>query len=467
MVATLSHTLAEEDLGKSPPRSTRFGPMLYVLLEGDRPLAMSSRHCLENASNVVLGRGRERSAERPTDSPAGDLVLRVPDARMSSNHAIVARVRDNWFVEDSRSKNGTRINGQPINQHQLTDGDLIELGRTVFLFRSKVALDGPDDLDTAAFDSESTLTLNPTLARSFDELRTIAPSKDISILINGESGTGKEVLARQIAAWSRMPGDFVGVNCGALPANLVESELFGSVKGAFSGATNNRLGLVRSANNGCLFLDEIGDLPLASQAALLRVLQEHEVTPVGATRPFSVDFRAVAATHQDLDAAVSAGRFRHDLFARLAGFRVSLPPLRERKEDIGILIGLLLPKLTSNPQDVRFAPDAIRKLYRYDWPLNIRELSNTLSTAALLAADAPVQLEHLPDTLSNDEAARSSLRELTTEQQQHRDEIAELLRKHEGNVSAVAREVGKARTQVQRWMKRYDLRLEDFKGATR
>ncbi len=467
MVVTLGQTLAEDDLVESPSRPTRFGPMLFVLLEGDRPLGMSSRHCLENASSVLLGRGRARTAERPSDSPAGDLVLRVPDARMSSNHAIIARVRDNWFVEDSRSRNGTRVNGEPIEQHQLADGDLIELGRTVFLFRSRMPLDGPDDLDAEQLPEGAPLTLNPSLARSFDELRTIAPSKDIAILISGESGTGKEVLARQIAHWSRLAGDFVGVNCGALPTNLVESELFGSVKGAFSGANTNRVGLVRSANNGCLFLDEIADLPLPSQAALLRVLQEHEVTPVGATRPYPVDFRVIAATHQDLDAAVSAERFRHDLFARLAGFRVTLPPLRERKEDIGILIGQLLPKVTANPQGIRFAPDAVRHMYRYDWPLNVRELSNALGTAALLAADSPIQVEHLPDALSEDTTSESASKTLTDEQLEHREEIVGLLKKHAGNVSAVAREVGKARTQVQRWMKRYDLKLEDFKNATR
>lgn len=456
MAATIGQTLVDDDSATSSSKTQTYGPVLFVLLEGDRPTALSSRHSLRGTSSVLLGRGARREAERPRD---GQLLLRVPDARMSSKHAIVARVHDRWFVEDSRSRNGTRVDGQPIQQHELRDGDLIELGRTVFLFRSEFPLQGPEDLDCLAPDAP--LTLNPDLAKAWHELETIAPSKDIAILIEGESGTGKEVLARQIAAWSRVPGAFVGVNCGALPANLVESELFGSLKGAFSGADANRTGLVRSADKGCLFLDEVADLPLLSQAALLRVLQEREVTPVGATRPYPVDLRIISATHQNLELAVERGQFRHDLYARIAGFRTRLPALRERKEDLGILIGRLLSRNAAHPESVTLAPDAVRRLWRHDWPLNVRELSNTLATAVLLAGNEPIQQQHLPLVVPT--SPSSPPRSLDDQQQKHRDEIAELLRKHSGNVSAVAREVGKARTQVQRWMKRYDLKQDDYR----
>lgn len=462
MVATLGHTLAEDESPVTSSSVPRFGPVLYVVLEGDRPLAMSSRHALVGASTVLFGRGTERRATRPADTPAGDLVLSIPDARMSSRHALLARVQDRWFLEDSRSRNGTRINGELIEQQELADGDLIELGRTVLLFRKRVLLDGPEDLDIAELDDESPKTLNAELARTWNELRTIAPSKDIAILIEGESGTGKEVLARQIARWSKLPGDFVGVNCGALPENLVESELFGSVKGAFSGASQTRLGLVRSANDGCLFLDEIADLPLNSQAALLRVLQEHEVTPVGATRPYPVQLRVVSATHQDLGRAVAEGRFRHDLFARIAGFRTRLPALRERTEDLGLLVSQLIPRTCPHPDRVRLAPDAVRALFAHDWPLNVRELKNALGTAALLAGDGPIQREHLPESVTSS-VKTPRPRTLSDEQERHRTELVQVLRKHGGNVSAVARELGKARTQIQRWMKRYDLRSEEFR----
>ncbi len=462
MAATIGQTLVDDESGQSATQSTRIGSALFVLLEGERPGAMSTRHALDKISNVTLGRGSSRSAERPARAKVGDLIVRLPDKRMSSSHAVMAKVRDQWFVEDSNSRNGTRVNGELVKQHALVDGDLIELGRSVLLFRSRVGLDGPDDLDCLQSSDTDTLTFKADLARSWEELRQIAPSKDIAILINGESGTGKEVLARQIAKWSGVRGDFVGVNCGALPANLVESELFGSVKGAFSGAENNRVGLVRSANGGCLFLDEIADLPLSSQAALLRVLQEREVTPIGATRPYPVDLRVVSATHQNLDQAVASGRFRHDLFARIAGFRCHLPPLRERKEDLGILIGRILARSSDELGNVTFAPEAVRELVAYDWPLNIRELSNVLRTAALLARGEPIQRIHLPQTML-DGTSVSVAPDLSNEQAEHRAELLVLLNKHSGNVSAVAREVGKARTQIQRWMKRYAIKQEEYR----
>jgi transcriptional regulator with PAS, ATPase and Fis domain len=296
------------------------------------------------------------------------------------------------------------------------------------------------------------------LARAWSALATVAPSREVTILIEGESGTGKEVLARRVAQWSNVPGDFVGVNCGALPATLIESELFGSVKGAFSGAVAHRVGLIRSADNGVLFLDEIADLPLPSQASLLRVLQEQEVTPVGATRPSSVRLRVISATHQNLQRAVDLGRFRQDLFARIAGFRTHVPPLRQRRQDLGILIGQLLKQSQSN---ATIAPDAVRSLYHYSWPLNVRELAHALNTAAALAGSEPIQRQHLPHAIQ-DPQPQIDTPDLSNEQQEHREQVIALLQKHAGNVSAVARETGKARTQVQRWMKRYNLKPTQF-----
>jgi sigma-54 dependent transcriptional regulator, acetoin dehydrogenase operon transcriptional activator AcoR len=453
MVATLGHTLTDEDSPSARQEASPRDAMLFVLLEGDRPLAMSSRHSLAGAVRVRIGRGSTRQMERPLDARTNDLNLRIPDARMSSNHALLARVQGKWFVEDSGSRNGTRVNGAAVAQHELADGDLVEIGRTTLLFRTEMASGQTPDLDAEFFSEDEPLTLSPELAHDWGKLRTIAPSGEIAILIEGESGTGKEVLARRIARWSGLPGDFVGVNCGALPATLVESELFGSVKGAFSGAVAHRMGLIRSANNGVLFLDEIGDLPLVSQAALLRVLQEHEVTAVGATRPQSVNLRVISATHRDLEHAVEAGHFRHDLFARISGFRTHLPPVRERREDLGILIGQLLKQ--SQHDKPTLAPDAVRCLFNYPWPLNVRELSHALGTALLLAGDQPVQRQHLPKPVQEAQSTRDT--SLNEQQQRHKDEIIVLLRKHAGNISAVARETGKARTQIQRWLKRYSL----------
>jgi transcriptional regulator with GAF, ATPase, and Fis domain len=295
----------------------------------------------------------------------------------------------------------------------------------------------------------------------------------IPVLLLGESGTGKEVLARVTHELSGRPGAFVAVNCGAIPPNLVESHLFGHQKGSFSGAVRDELGFVRSANGGTLFLDEIGDLPPASQAALLRVLQEGEVHPVGAARPVRVDVRVIAATHRSLDRMQDDGSFRRDLYARLSGFVVQVPPLRERKEDIGQLIGELLVRSETT---VRIRPDAASLLVRYDWPLNVRELSQCLSTAAALATDGLIKLEHLPPQVARQEGpisllsvvegpasagVRSRNTPLSPEDEALRADLVQRLEANGFNISAVAREMGKARQQVQRWVRRFNLRSVD------
>jgi sigma-54 dependent transcriptional regulator, acetoin dehydrogenase operon transcriptional activator AcoR len=286
-------------------------------------------------------------------------------------------------------------------------------------------------------------------------------------VINAESGTGKELIARAIHALSKRSGAFVAINCGAIPQSLVETELFGYRKGAFSGASEDRLGMIRAADGGTLFLDEIGDLPPASQAAFLRVLQEREVLPIGATKPVSVDVRLVAATHRPLEELVSKGTFRADLLARISGYTVRLPPLRERREDLGMLIAALLARLAGkNADKVTFSPAAARALFKHHWPLNIRELEKCLETSVVLARGGPILPEHLPDgvrsalqqrTASADPAPEEEPRVLSDEDRARKDELALLLEQHNGNVSAVARAMGKARTQIQRWIRRYGI----------
>jgi len=195
-------------------------------------------------------------------------------------------------------------------------------------------------------------TFSPGLAYAFGTLARLS-ARPISILLRGETGTGKEVIASAIHELSRRRGDFIAVNCGALPATLLESELFGHQRGAFSGATADRRGLVRSADGGTLFLDEIGELPIGSQAAFLRVLQEHEVVPVGHDRPIAVDLRVIAATLRDLSGAIDAGRFRSDLYARIAGHVVELPALRERREDLGLVIPALCARIAGSHGSIR------------------------------------------------------------------------------------------------------------------
>jgi len=272
------------------------------------------------------------------------------------------------------------------------------------------------------------------------------------------------VLARAVHVLSQRPGPFVAINCGAIPANLVESQLFGHMKGAFSGAVRDEPGLVRSAHFGTLFLDEIGDLPAPSQAALLRVLQEGEVLPVGATRATKVDIRVVCATHRPLDDLMEKGEFRRDLYARLAGFAFAVPPLRERRADIGLIVASLLrsPKI-QNGEALRFRSDAARALLRYEWPLNIRELEQCLTTSSVLAEEGVIRLDDLPAQVAESAPPSADPGASNERDEALRRELLLRLAETRGNLSEVARAMGKARQQVQRWVRRFGIDPEAFR----
>jgi transcriptional regulator with PAS, ATPase and Fis domain len=226
---------------------------------------------------------------------------------------------------------------------------------------------------------------------------------DLAVLLQGESGTGKELIARSLHENSkRAPKPFVAVNCAALPANLIESELFGYKAGAFTGAVRDKKGLIEEANGGTLFLDEIADLDLALQAKLLRVLQEKAVTRVGDTRPIPVDFRLVSATHKTVREEVAAGRFRQDLYYRVCEIEIALPPLRERKEDIVLLAREFLRralKEEGQKEKTEIGRDLLKALLDYPWPGNVRELESAIRVAAALKSGPIVRLKDLPESL--------------------------------------------------------------------
>ena len=227
-------------------------------------------------------------------------------------------------------------------------------------------------------------------------VRRAAPS-DATVLLTGESGTGKELIARAIHhASDRRNAPFVAVNCAAIPAELLESELFGHVRGAFTGAVSDRAGKFERADGGTLFLDEVGELPANLQPKLLRALQEHEIEPVGG-RPKRIDARVVAATNRDLEAALASGAFREDLYYRLAVITVALPPLRARREDIPLLLRHFLAKHGSADQEV--APAALQKLLDYDWPGNVRELENAVQRMIVLRRGDRFEVDDLPDKI--------------------------------------------------------------------
>ncbi|HSC59330.1 MAG TPA: sigma-54 dependent transcriptional regulator [Gemmatimonadales bacterium] len=243
-------------------------------------------------------------------------------------------------------------------------------------------------------------------ARRFVEVlkltEMVAPT-EATVLIQGESGTGKEVLARYVQNLSpRREGPFLSINCGALPENLLESELFGHVKGSFTGAVRDKQGLFAAARGGSFFLDEVGEMPASLQVKLLRVLQEREAIPVGGTEPVPLDVRIIAATNRDLEDEVRRGAFRSDLFYRLNVFALSLPPLRERQEDLMALVEFFLQRIAADRGiDAKaLAPDAIDAVMVYDWPGNVRELENAIEHALVVAKGDAIDLGALPERIT-------------------------------------------------------------------
>jgi DNA-binding NtrC family response regulator len=310
------------------------------------------------------------------------------------------------------------------------------------------------------------VTLLPELEESHVALSRIARSGTVPVLLLGPTGSGKEVLAQEVHAQSQRRGPFIAVNCGALPVALVESLLFGHVKGAFSGAARDEIGFVRSSEGGTLFLDEIGDLPAASQAALLRALQEHEVIPVGATRAVKVDVRIVAATHRPLEMLSGEGGFRSDLLARLRGYTHRLPSLQERVADLGVILSDVLVQVAGERASrLTLTPDAARALLRYGWPLNIRELHQAMGSAVALAVEDVIDARHLPSELTAPPPPPASESMAPTREDQLRDQLVALLHENRGNVTAVARAMGKAPAQIHRWMRRFDIDPDAFRST--
>ena len=240
----------------------------------------------------------------------------------------------------------------------------------------------------------------PKMLKLFGFIKRVAEDGDSTVLIQGESGTGKELVAKAIHAYSpRSEKNFVPVNCAAIPDDLLESELFGYLKGAFTGATQNKKGRLQYAEGGTLFLDEIGDMKPALQAKLLRVLQEKEYEPVGAVKPIKVDVRIVAATHRNLEQAVKNGIFREDLYYRLSVVPIAIPPLRERKEDIPLLMETFRHVYSRGKKNslTGFAPEAIATLLEYPWPGNVRELENLVQRLSILHGESLVTVDDLPE----------------------------------------------------------------------
>ena len=376
----------------------RPAPQLFVLLRGDDLSVVGSRHVLDYVDRVQLGRGTD-AAVRETVGGVATLRLPVSDGRVSTTHARLVHTEGVWTLEDLGSKNGTLHNGAPVKSKRLADGDIFEVGRTIFLYRdaSPIGLGTAADTDEAGLESACSewATFSDPLANGYRQLARVAESA-VPLLVLGPPGAGKEVVAQPRHQLSGRSGDCVAVNCAAIPETLVEAELFGAKKGAFTGADEARVGWIRAAHRGTLFLDEIGELRPQSQAALLRALEARAVVPVGDHKPVPVDFRLVAATNRDIDAEVEAGRFRADLRSRLGAATLQLPAMADRREDFGILLRAVLERLTPGGASwPAITSGAAHALLMGPWPGNIRELVQTISFA-LAQCDDVIDQQHLP-----------------------------------------------------------------------
>jgi len=385
-------------------------------------------------------------------------VLGLPDGLLSRTHLRINPARGGYDLEDSGSLNGTYVDGRRLTEpRRLADGALLSFGHHAAVFR-RITADERRAIDAELAEPLGPVaTVSPRLAVTLDKLRRLART-EAELLLVGETGVGKEVYARAVHRASGRPGPFVAINCGALPAELIESELFGYARGAHSTATAAKPGLVEAADGGTLLLDEIAELPARLQAKLFRFLQGREILPLGATHPRRVDVRVLAAT-SGFGGDTTGASLRPDLLARLGADPIVLPPLRERAEDIGPL----LAHFASGAQEVE--PAAFRALCLYLWPLNVRELESCVRRGAALATDGVLRLEQLPAAVSEalTRGAPITASRRTPRAAPGRGELEALLREHRGNVAHVARSLDRRWNVVWRWLVRHELEPERFR----
>ncbi len=389
--------------------------------------------------------------------------LQIDDPKLSRVHASVSRAGLVFEIRDLGSRNGTFINGERVERRSLTVGDVVRVGDTLL----EVGTEEPER--AVESEDESLVARSSALLAAVEAADRVAPS-DLPVLLLGETGTGKEVFARRVHARSGRRGVFLAINCASLPRELVESTLFGHRKGAFTGATADSDGFFAQAHDGTLFLDEVGELPAHQQAKLLRVLENHEYLPVGSARVVQSNARIIAASNADLDAEIASGGFRADLYARLAGSVIRLPPLRLRRRDILALAELFLSELAPG-EDFRLSASAAERLLLYRWPHNVRELRGAMQRLALLQpAGGDVSSRAIESVLDSHPRAggasvspdQPSMRRARGWMPGREEIIARLVALH-GNVNRLAEQYGKDPKQIYRWLKRHDLDPASFR----
>jgi DNA-binding NtrC family response regulator len=387
--------------------------------------------------------------------PECDLVL--TDPTVSRRHAEVEERSGGYMLRDRDSTNGTFLDGVKVREAYLSPGSIIRLGQTEMTFSPLE--ERIDILQSSADRFGELIGSSSPLREVYGILERIAPT-DVTVLLEGETGTGKELAARAVHSHSRRASSpFVVIDCGAVAPNLIESELFGHEKGAFTDAVKARQGAFELADGGTIFLDEIGELSLDLQPKLLRALDQRETKRVGADKPVTVNVRVISATNKDLDKEVKAGRFREDLFYRLSVVRVSMPPLRKRKEDIETIAGHLLASISSDigKKITGLSPEALTALTAYSWPGNVRELKNVLGRAAALCDGKRIEAKDLFLSQGKKTATFEGLSGKTLEEIE-KSAIAATLKSVDGNKTEAAKVLGIAYSTLYEKMKKYRMR---------
>ena len=401
-----------------------------------------------------------------------DLVL-GEDRAASRHHFEIQYTERGYLVIDLNSTNGTFLDGRRVERAYLSSGSQVRAGQTMVVFApidEEVTVEPDRDGELEGMVGQSV-----KMRQIFGLIKKIAPM-DVSVIVQGETGTGKELVARAVHTLSgRKRGPFVVLDCGAIPPNLIESELFGHEKGAFTGAIASRPGAFERANGGTIFLDELGELRVDLQPKLLRVLENREVRRVGGNEVIEVDVRVIAATNRDLVKEIQAGNFREDLYFRLSVINIQLPPLRQRREDIPHIIRKELgdPEIVARHGKKHVSAQAMNVLMQYSWPGNIRELMNVISHVLTFSDGEVIDLQHLPARVQGQQQEQplpfNELLSFKDAKEQllenfEREYIGQVLKRCDGNISRAARESGLHRKSIERLVKKYALDTRAMKA---